>query len=200
MGVEDADVFRGQVGLVHQQVGQIGAVNAAADDQPFHHAGLSNQHQQMRGSQPSWVEQPDPHREGMETWYNAASMEWANGLGKPVMLGRSSRTSIQFFKIFFFGAAQGADPFIRQFFKGCFNRDIVFDIAFHRVVDVAAGAFPLVHETSLLIGCDWLDWVKIAFLKPNAAIGQGQVQIGLRSNDDPMPAGRPVVDTARQSI
>jgi hypothetical protein len=50
-------------------------VNAAADDQPFHQAGLSNQHQQKRGSSHPGLEQPDPRREGVKTWYNAASME-----------------------------------------------------------------------------------------------------------------------------
>jgi len=39
-----------------------------------------------------------------------------------------------------------------------------------------------------------------AFMKPNAAIGQGQVQIGGSIEWDPMPPGRPVVDTERQSI
>jgi hypothetical protein len=53
---------------------------------------------------------------------------------------------VQFFKIFFLGAAFGATPIIGQIVKGCARRNIALVVADFGIVDVfGTGAFITVH-------------------------------------------------------
>jgi hypothetical protein len=54
-------------------------------------------------------------------------------------------------EVFLFRAALGADPAVGQVGKGCALGDIVFVIAFFRVVHVSAGAFHFLHVGLLVL-------------------------------------------------
>ena len=53
--------------------------------------------------------------------------------------------SINGVKVFLFRAALWADPFVGQVGKGCSGLHAVFKVTLFRVVNVATGAFHLLH-------------------------------------------------------
>jgi hypothetical protein len=56
-------------------------------------------------------------------------------------------------------AKQGnySDPIIRKFFKWRAHRNIIFGIAFFGVINIAAGAFPLIHTILHVLGSGWVE-------------------------------------------
>jgi len=72
---------------------------------------------------------------------------------------------IELFKILLFCATFGAHPIVRKIFKSRSDLNVAFSITFFRVVDIATGAFPFIHQYLFLPVCS-LHSIKNCAVRP----------------------------------